>query len=98
MLNNQSTKSVNTAAIRKLPARYTPFVFAFFMSAIMALLMCFVITAASNSLNNEYLPKVMHAYAYAYAYAYALAMPVAFVCILIVRPMVIKLVGLCVRS
>jgi hypothetical protein len=90
MLNNQSTKPVNTAAIRKLPARYTPIVFAFFMSAIMALLMCFVITAASNSLNNEYLPKVMH--------AYALAMPVAFVCILIVRPMVIKLVGLCVRS
>ena len=90
MLNNQDTKPLNIAAIRRLPVRYTPIVFAFFMSAIMALLMCFVITAASNSLNNDYLPKVMH--------AYALAMPVAFVCILIVRPLVIKLVSLCVKS
>ena len=90
MLNNQDTKPLNTTTIRRLPARYTPIVFAFFMSAIMALLMCFVITAASNSLNSDYLPKVMH--------AYTLAMPVAFVCILIVRPVVVKLVGLCVRS
>ena len=90
MLNNQPTKLISTANIRKLPARYTPIVFAFFMSAIMALLMCFVITAASNSLNNDYLPKVLH--------AYKLAMPVAFVCILIVRPMVIRLVSLCVRG
>jgi len=90
MLNNQDTKPINTATIRRFPARYTPIVFAFFMSAIMALLMCFVITAASNGLNNDYLPKVMH--------AYTLAMPVAFVCILIVRPVVIKLVGLCVNN
>jgi hypothetical protein len=86
---DQNTKP-NPRIIGKLPARYTPIVFAFFMSAIMALLMCFVITAASNSLNNDYLPKVIH--------AYALAMPVAFVCILIVRPVVIKLVSLCVKS
>lgn len=81
--------------MRKLPARYSPVVFAFFMSAIMAFLMCLVITAANNSLTkaylvNEYLVGVLH--------AYALAMPVAFVCVLAVRPLVIKLVGLCVSK
>lgn len=90
MLNNQNTKLISAINIRKLPARYTPVVFAFFMSAIMALLMCLVITAATNSLNNDYLIKVLH--------AYELAMPVAFVCVLLVRPLVIKLVGLCVKS
>lgn len=90
MQQNQNTKLISTAIIGKLPARYTSIVFAFFMSAIMALLMCFVITVASNGLHNDYFSKVMH--------AYTLAMPVAFVCILIVRPVVIKLVGLCVKS
>jgi len=32
---------------RKLRAGATPYVFAFYMSSIMALLMCFVITAAT---------------------------------------------------
>lgn len=90
MLKNQAAKPTNTSQNRKLPARYTPVVFAFFMSAIMALLMCLVITAASIGLHDDYFVKVMH--------AYALAMPVAFICVLAVRPIVIKLVALCVRN
>ena len=80
---------------RKLPARFSPVVFAFFMSAIMAFLMCMVITAANHSLTRAYL---VEQYFMSVLHAYKLAMPVAFVCVLAVRPLVIKLVGLCVRK
>lgn len=95
MLNNQDAIQLGADTIHKLPARYSSVVFAFFMSSIMAFLMCLVITAASNDLTgaylkNEYLWVVLH--------AYRLAMPVAFVCVLAVRPVVIKLVALCVKK
>ena len=72
----------------RIPERYTPIVFAFFMAGIMALLMCFVIVGANSGLSAGYLMRVLH--------AYALAMPVAFICVLIVRPVVMKLVSLTV--
>ncbi|PMZ95872.1 MULTISPECIES: DUF2798 domain-containing protein [unclassified Pseudomonas] len=75
---------------RKLHRSTTPYVFAFYMSAIMALLMCFVITAANGGIDENYLKDVIK--------AYQLAMPVAFVCVLIVRPVVIRLVTLTVSS
>ncbi|WP_422416231.1 DUF2798 domain-containing protein [Pseudomonas sp. GZD-222] len=70
---------------RKLGVRATPYVFAFYMSAIMALLMCFVITAANAGIDANYLSNVLK--------AYQLAMPVAFACVLVVRPIVLKLVA-----
>ncbi|MGH8382965.1 DUF2798 domain-containing protein [Pseudomonas sp.] len=70
---------------RKLGVRTTPYVFAFYMSAIMALLMCFVITAANAGIDAYYLSNVLK--------AYQLAMPVAFACVLVVRPIVLKLVA-----
>ncbi|MNZ24846.1 hypothetical protein D3C78_420010 [compost metagenome] len=72
-----------TRSRRKLGARATPYVFAFYMSAIMALLMCFVITAATAGIDPNYLSNVLK--------AYQLAMPVAFACVLVVRPVVLKL-------
>lgn len=75
---------------RKLHPGATPYVFAFFMSAIMAMLMCFVITAATAGVGDDYLSKVLK--------AYQLAMPVAFVCVLMVRPLVVRLVALTVHS
>ena len=78
-----------TTRSRKLGVRATPYVFAFYMSAIMALLMCFVITAANSGVNEHYLGNVLK--------AYQLAMPVAFACVLVVRPIVIKLVSLTVQ-
>lgn len=78
------------ACRRKLHPRATPYVFAFFMSSIMALLMCFVITAANGGLNGDYLRNVLN--------AYQLAMPVAFICVLMVRPLVIRLVALTVHA
>ena len=74
-----------TRSRRKLGARATPYVFAFYMSAIMALLMCFVITAATAGVDAHYLSNVLK--------AYQLAMPVAFACVLVVRPIALKLVA-----
>lgn len=90
MTKNQDSLPIKAEKLRKLPARYSPIAFAFFMSAIMAFLMCLVITAANNKLASDYLPKVFH--------VYQLAMPVAFVCVLAVRPLVLKLVSLCVSK
>lgn len=73
----------------KLGVRATPYVFAFYMSSIMAMLMCFVITAANSGVGEHYLSNVLK--------AYQLAMPVAFACVLVVRPIVIKLVSLTVQ-
>ncbi|SDK79209.1 Protein of unknown function [Methylophilus rhizosphaerae] len=69
---------------RKIPKRFTPYVFAFFMAGIMAFLMSMVIVAANSGIEHGYLLRVGH--------AYALAMPVAFVCVLMVRPIVMRLV------
>ncbi|AFK68072.1 hypothetical protein YSA_02411 [Pseudomonas putida ND6] len=60
------------------------------MSSIMALLMCFVITAANAGFTPEYLGNVLK--------AYQLAMPVAFVCVLVVRPVVVRLVAITVHA
>ncbi|SHL75943.1 DUF2798 domain-containing protein [Phytopseudomonas punonensis] len=74
----------------KLPAKLSPVAFAFFMSSIMAFLMCLVITATNRGLSDGYLSAVLE--------AYRLAMPVAFVCVMGVRPVVIWLVRLTVRA
>lgn len=69
----------------KIPHRYTNYVFAFFMAAIMALLMCTIIVAANSGIGAGYLQRIIH--------AYVLAMPSAFICILFVRPIVVKLMS-----
>lgn len=74
----------------KLPVKATPIVFAFFMASIMAMLMCLVITAANTGIGQGYLLAVLK--------AYQLAMPVAFVCVMFVRPVVMHLVRMTVRS
>lgn len=74
----------------KLSPRFTPVVFAFFMSTIMAFLMCLVIVGANHGLGAGYLLHVVD--------AYKLAMPVAFVAVMAVRPLVLQLVKLTVRS
>lgn len=78
------------ARSRKLPKRFTPVAFAFFMAGIMALLMCSVIVGVTTGVNADFLFRV--------GKAYALAMPVAFFCVMLVRPLVLKLVALTVHS
>jgi hypothetical protein len=69
---------------RKLHPKFTPIVFAFYMSLIMAFLMSLIIVAANSGITDHYLSQVLH--------AYRIAMPSAFVCILLVRPIVMLLV------
>jgi len=79
-----------TAVARwKLHARTTPVVFAFFMASIMAMLMCLVITAANAGIDGQFPARVLS--------AYCLAMPTAFCCVLVVRPLVVRLVALTVH-
>jgi hypothetical protein len=75
----------STHRTRRIPKRFTPYVFAFFMAGIMAFLMSMVIVAANSGIHSGYLFRVVH--------AYTLAMPVAFFCVLIVRPVVMHLVS-----
>ena len=69
-----STPTALARARWKLGVRATPFVFAFYMAAIMALLMCLVITGANTGLAAGYLWRVLD--------DYRIAMPTAFCCVL----------------
>lgn len=85
-MNSLSSKSPGL----KLHKRYTPFVFAFYMAGIMAFLMSSTIVAANSGLGSGFLQRVLS--------AYALAMPVAFCCVVLVRPLVLRLVAITVHS
>lgn len=74
----------------RLPIRTAPYIFALYMATIMAFLMSLVITFAEFGIGPHYMENVMN--------AYQVAMPAAFFCILIVRPLVIRLVGLTVHG
>ncbi|MEI7049332.1 DUF2798 domain-containing protein [Pseudomonas koreensis] len=88
-MNQRTTTDALYPTRRKLSPRTTPYVFALYMATIMAFLMSLVITAANSGIDNDYLGNALH--------AYKLAMPVAFLCILVVRPIVIKLVAMTVH-
>lgn len=86
---------MSNAVIRKntrfrFPPRTSPYVFSLYMATIMAFLMSLVITLAEFGIGPHYMENVMN--------AYQVAMPAAFVCILVVRPIVIRLVGLTVHA
>ena len=74
---------------KKLHPKFMPVVFAFYMSLIMAFLMSLIIVAANSGVSDDYLGNVLH--------AYRIAMPSAFGCILVVRPLVMRLVKLTVK-
>lgn len=74
----------------RLPKHTSPYIFALYMATIMAFLMSLVITYAEFGMGVNYMINVMN--------AYKVAMPAAFVCILVVRPIVVKLVGMTVHG
>ncbi len=76
--------------LTRLPVRSAPYIFALYMATIMAFLMSLVITFAEFGMGPHYMANVMN--------AYQVAMPAAFFCILVVRPVVIRLVGLTVQG
>lgn len=79
----------NTVRFR-LPKHATPYVFALYMATIMAFLMCLVITLAEFGIEEHYMENVMN--------AYRVAMPSAFICVLVVRPLVARLVAWTVQG
>ncbi len=86
IINRKSTGPTSRGPYtwKKLPARSTPVVFAFYMSSIMAVLMCLIITAVNQGVSNHFLEDVFS--------AYKVAMPSAFICVMVVRPFVSYLV------
>ncbi len=89
-MDNSTLNHITPMQRFKLHKRFTPVVFAFYMSAIMAMLMCAVIVGVNTGLQDGYVVRVLG--------TYTLAMPVAFICVMVVRPVVIKLVTASVRA
>jgi hypothetical protein len=67
----------------KLPHQLSAFVFAFYMSSFIALVMSAVLTYFGSGFSPDYLAQVGR--------AYALAMPVGFLCVILFRPLVVVL-------
>lgn len=74
----------------KLHRRFVPVVFAFYMALIMAFLMCATIVGVQSGVGAGYWSRVLQ--------AYVLAMPVAFCCVMLVRPFVMRLVAFTVHT
>ncbi|QJQ97039.1 DUF2798 domain-containing protein [Halomonas sp. PA5] len=72
-------------ARRRIPRRFTPVVFAFYMASIMAFLMTLAITLINQGITPGFVGTVLR--------SYVLAMPVAFIGVIIVRPLVVRLVA-----
>jgi hypothetical protein len=60
------------------------------MATIIAFLMCLVLTAINTGVNGRFLLRALN--------AYVVAMPVAFVCVVFVRPLVLRLVAMTVEA
>ncbi|UXZ04885.1 DUF2798 domain-containing protein [Moraxella nasicaprae] len=67
-----------------IPAKFTPVVFAFYMSGVMAFLMSSVLVAVNTGIEGNYFLRVLG--------AYGIAFPIAFCCVALLRPVVLKLV------
>ncbi|MGY4674799.1 DUF2798 domain-containing protein [Ursidibacter arcticus] len=73
-----------------IPARYTPYVVAFYMAGFMAFLMSAVLVAINTGVGDGYVKRVL--------FNYSIAMPIAFVCVVLIRPIVTKLTNFTVKN
>lgn len=74
----------------KLPHQLSVFVFAFYMSSFIGLAMSAVLTYFGSGFPPDYLARVGR--------AYVLAMPVGFLCVILLRPLVVVLMKLTVAA
>ena len=72
----------------KLPPRFAGVAFAFYMSAIVGFIMTVTLTALRGGAGGDFVASVLR--------GYAVAWPVAFVSVMAVRPLVLRLVGMTV--
>lgn len=68
----------------KLPHKYTSIAFAIYMAGIIAFVMSAVLTTLASGLSQGYIFRVLS--------AYLAAFPVAFICVMVFRPLVLFLV------
>lgn len=73
-----------------IPASLAQFAFAFYMAGIMAFLMSCCLVALNTGFEQGYFGRVLR--------SYLVAFPVAFLCVIFVRPLVVKLVALTVKA
>ncbi len=78
----------HTTSPVKLPARFAPVAFALYMSGLVAFMMSLVLTAMNSGLDGAFLGRVLR--------GYLVAWPVGFVCVMLVRPLVMRLVQMTV--
>jgi Protein of unknown function (DUF2798) len=76
--------------MNKLPAKYAPLAFSFFMALSMSVLMSGMITAVNTGLSQGFSGRWLH--------AWVIAFPIAFFVAFSSRPLVQKLVSLTVQS
>ena len=69
----------------KIPHRLAAIAFAFYMSVIISLVMCSVLTYFSVGLSTDYITKVLK--------AYVVALPVGFFSVIVCRPVVVFLMS-----
>ena len=75
---------------KKLPARFTPLVLGFWMSLLMAALMCLIVTAINTGIDAEL--------AAPWFKAFVLVWPIAFAVLLVLRPVAMRLTAWIVES
>ena len=71
--------------MRKLPYKFSSLAFAFYMATISAFMMCLLLTAINTGVDTQFIQRVLS--------TYVIAMPVAFACVVLVRPLVLYLVS-----
>ena len=72
-------------SMRKLPYKFSSLAFAFYMATIIAFMMCLLLTAINTGIDARFIQRVLG--------TYVIAMPVAFACVILVRPLVLYLVS-----
>lgn len=88
-MTSYQDNSENIRRRYRLHHRTAPVVFAFFMAGIMALLMCATIASVNGGITADLPRRTLE--------AYTVAMPVAFICVMLVRPVVVRIVALLVH-
>ncbi|MGD9730254.1 MAG: DUF2798 domain-containing protein [Hydrogenophaga sp.] len=76
--------------MKKLPNKCSSLAFAFYMATIIAFMMCVLLTAINTGVDGHFLRRVLG--------TYVVAMPVAFACVVLVRPLVLFLVAMTVDA
>ncbi|PJJ99872.1 hypothetical protein CO611_05265 [Lysobacteraceae bacterium NML03-0222] len=71
--------------MKKIPAKYSGIVFTFYATMLMAFIMSAVLVALNTGIGSGWPMRTLR--------AYVLAWPVAFVSLLLIRPLVLKLVA-----